>query len=90
MEALAFRPNPETKRYIYERIFTVAEKAGNTHTMVRYGRRLYEIDHTDTLPKMALALSAQKKDFRQPLQYAKMAGGTRVRSAGCLGRQTTG
>ncbi len=35
--------NPEMKRYIYEQIFKVAEKAGDTATLVKYGEMLFAI-----------------------------------------------
>lgn len=66
--------SPEMKRYLYEQIFKVAEKAGNAPALVKYGDLLYAIDQTDAaIPaKIGIAL-ANKKDSAKALQYARIA-----------------
>ncbi len=67
-------PTPEMKRYLYEQIFKVAEKAGNVAALVKYGDLLYAIDSSDAaIPaKIAIAL-ANKKDAAKALRYARTA-----------------
>ncbi len=66
--------NPEMKRYIYEQIFKVAEKAGNTATLVKYGEMLLAIDSTDAAIPAKISLAfANKKNAPKALDYAQIA-----------------
>jgi len=71
---LLLKPITEIKRYLYEQIFKVAEKAGNTAVLIKYGELLYAIDPSDAaIPaKISIAL-ANKKDAQKALHYARIA-----------------
>jgi thiol-disulfide isomerase/thioredoxin len=66
--------NAEMTRYIYEQIFKVAEKAGNTAVLVKYGELLYAIDPQDSAIPAKISLAfANKKDAQNALRYARLA-----------------
>jgi peroxiredoxin len=71
---LLLKPSAEMKRYLYEQIFKVAEKAGNTAVLIKYGKLLYAIDPSDTAvpAKISIAL-ANRKDAQKALHYARIA-----------------
>lgn len=71
---LSHKPNQEMKRYLYEQIFKVAEKAGNTVVLIKYGKLLYAIDPSDAAvpAKISIAL-ANRKDAQKALHYARIA-----------------
>jgi peroxiredoxin len=71
---LSSKINPEMKRYIYEQIFKVAEKAGDTATLVKYGEILFAIDQTDAAVPAKISLAfANKKNVPKALYYAQIA-----------------
>jgi thiol-disulfide isomerase/thioredoxin len=71
---LTFKPSAEIKRYLYEQIFKVAEKAGNTAPLIKYGDLLYAIDSQDAaIPAKISIVLANKKDAQKALQYARIA-----------------
>jgi thiol-disulfide isomerase/thioredoxin len=71
---LSLKPSGEIKRYLYEQLFRIAEKAGNTAALVKYGELLSAIDPTDAAvpAKIAIAL-ANGKDAPRALRYARIA-----------------
>lgn len=68
-------PNQGMKWYIYKNLFSVAEKAGDIASIVKYGEALFAADPTDTalLAKMALSLADEKSDLDKALRYASQA-----------------
>jgi hypothetical protein len=71
---LSPRLSLEMKRYIYEQIFKVAEKAGNTTSLVKYGEILFAIDRTDAAVPAKISLAfANKKNVPKALYYAQLA-----------------
>ncbi|HEX8197424.1 MAG TPA: redoxin domain-containing protein [Pyrinomonadaceae bacterium] len=71
---LLLKPSAEMKRYLYEQIFKVAEKAGNTNVLIKYGDLLYAIDPSDAAvpAKISIAL-ANRKDAPKALHFARIA-----------------
>lgn len=68
-------PNPEMKRYLYERIFNFAEKAGETNAVIKYGKLLYAIDRNDAviLSKIGLALAGRQNTLPEAFKFARLA-----------------
>lgn len=64
----------EMKRYIYEQIFKVAEKANNVAALVKYGEMLFAIDRMDAAVPAKISLAfANKKNVQKALHYAQIA-----------------
>jgi len=72
---LLLKPNAEMKRHLYEQIFKIAEKEGNTAALVKYGNLLSAIDSSEAaIPaKISIALASNKKESQTALRYARIA-----------------
>jgi thiol-disulfide isomerase/thioredoxin len=76
-EVLLLKPGPVMQRYIYEELFTSAEKAKDATRLVKYGNRLRQIDPTDVaVPARIALLLADRPDTqsrRRALGYGRSA-----------------
>ncbi|MEJ7861079.1 MAG: redoxin domain-containing protein [Pyrinomonadaceae bacterium] len=71
---LSSKISSDMKRYIYEQIFMVAEKSGDTATLVKYGEMLLAIDRADAGVPAKISLTfANKKNVPKALYYAQIA-----------------
>ncbi|HEX9962559.1 MAG TPA: redoxin domain-containing protein, partial [Pyrinomonadaceae bacterium] len=71
---LSLKHSAAFRRYLYEQIFKVAEKAGNAAVLVKYGELLYAVDSSDAavFAKISIVL-ANRKDAQKALHYARIA-----------------
>ena len=74
---LGQRPNAALRRLIYEYIFQLAVRSGNTTDARKYGERLHFIDPDDSalLSQMALVLADKKVHLNEALDFARKAEG---------------
>ena len=72
---LALHPNPGLQRLVYGILFTVARKAEEIPSMVRYARQLILLDASNTTPlaRMARTMAGRKGFLPTALRYARRA-----------------
>jgi len=72
---LTLHPNPGLKNLIYGILFSVARRAEDVQSMIRYSRELLLLDSTNTasLARIALAMAGRRMSLPTALRYAQRA-----------------